>query len=1715
MNPRAVVLSGVLLLLGAPVAAQTTTVTIIPAGKVVVSPTTVQVTVVWCGYPPPTNNIDITTRVIKINGADSTANFDLQWNAVACGFEDPISDEVLYTSTGTITVNAATGPVTVYAEVTNAWSYLWSASETFHPPTPRRGVMVTADAQFVLADPSLARSERFTIRNLGTATDTFSITPSGCGVGAIASGCSGLPNTVILAAGAFTTVTASYSASGTVGQTGLLGLKATKTSMTSVRDSTWVDVTVQAVPAVGVSIVGMAPGKGDLVPREACVTVALTEAAASECGDLRLAHALPPVRTMGTVRAPTLLYNSQHARPKPIVLADVRLSPSVALPDSVIACIKIGGVSKGCERWAGSAWGAQGNTRRIAVRADDGLAAGEHAFTLEITAKNGTQGPYTVTERLFVVDRSASAFGAGWWLAGVERLTVVSSTVLIWTGGDGSVRRYVKDGAVFRAPKFNALDSIMVAGSDYIRRTADHAEVRFNGTGEHIKTTNSLGHETVFTYASGRLTTIQVPTVSGTMQYSLAYDGSNWLDSIAAPGGRGTKLFRTGARVDSIRDPDGTKVRFTYGTTPNQHVILTRKDRRNNTTSFIYTNHRLTQATRPLSNILALAPGETRGLTPIIRDSAYTEVDGPRSDVTDITRLWTNGYGAPERVRDPVGAGTRIVYNTTWPGLADSVMSPSRVASRAFHRSTRGIVDSSKVFGGILSTDVAITRYTWHSSLNRITKTSTLTARSYLDDEFSYNGDGTLLWQQRGNSTTRVEYTYTGNKLPERLIMPGSDTVRFFYNSLGNLRKEQTPMGFLSFHFNDAVGRDSVVITPRGTGSDGTDSAQVIAKGVRQLTFYDGASRDTATVSSGPTVRLPNNRLVVADTIRLSTSYDANGNRTQVRRRTTSTSDSTAGGLQLLDPSEWQYDALNRVTQQKDAGTGWTTLTYDPAGNVTTTQTARGFSITATYDAANRVIQRVVPQATFSSSTCNYPVFGAGCQYSFPILDGPTLCAAVDTLRFQYDLSGNMTRADNNWARIRRVYAPNGLLVNDTLRVRRYETEAPNPCGGGDKRAAGESPSAPDWSGHVYALAYAYDLAGRRTSLSHPDQLDPCSGSCTQTYTYHATFGTLSSLGHPNPSGGTALTTSFSYDAQLRLVTTTHPSTGTARSTTVSYDKDGRVKTRVGPATDDDLTYDAGGRIVSGTIQRPSGGWLNPVLAYNGLGALQWADGASEGVTAEEYKTDGLGNRRWVRDNQLLDGINRTKYHVIDPGTGRLMSSALGTPTCQPPGAGGASCHPAWYTFEFAQAHDGSGNVHSTWGLDTWGEDPDEEEVPDETRSYYNAAEQLVYYNRHLGWSTPGYAGGTVTEYRYDALGRRVYSRSRRPSTCSSPCEAYVQRWAWDGDQVLYEIRSSGKTGVPPSIMNQEGGVASGDDYNLYGKIAYAHALGIDEPVGVLKHTNGTWYYLTPHANWRGEWSYGTLANGNICTTVATECPAWPGFQQSMDGWDKGSIPPAYIVWWGDLLRQGSDATRLQYRRNRYYDPQTGRFTQQDPIGLAGGLNLYGFAAGDPVNFTDPFGLSPCILAPQICLGVAGGLVFGGAQFASNLLTGRPALEGVGSQAAVGAAAGLTLGGSLAVQGAVVTARIGSAAVPATIHGAQRMADPSRLDGGGVRAAISGATHRLVQSDGAQVFIQAAGERYNVVVRNAETGRIVTNLKTIRFNSLSKLAEIYGWRFPD
>jgi len=57
------------------------------------------------------------------------------------------------------------------------------------------------------------------------------------------------------------------------------------------------------------------------------------------------------------------------------------------------------------------------------------------------------------------------------------------------------------------------------------------------------------------------------------------------------------------------------------------------------------------------------------------------------------------------------------------------------------------------------------------------------------------------------------------------------------------------------------------------------------------------------------------------------------------------------------------------------------------------------------------------------------------------------------------------------------------------------------------------------------------------------------------------------------------------------------------------------------------------------------------------------------------------------------------------------------------------------------------------------------------------------------------------------------------------------------------------------------------------------------------------------------------------------------------------------------IRAESQQAPGLSFYRNRYYDQNTGRWTQEDPVGIAGGINLYSYVGNNPAVSTDPFGL--------------------------------------------------------------------------------------------------------------------------------------------------------------
>ena len=247
---------------------------------------------------------------------------------------------------------------------------------------------------------------------------------------------------------------------------------------------------------------------------------------------------------------------------------------------------------------------------------------------------------------------------------------------------------------------------------------------------------------------------------------------------------------------------------------------------------------------------------------------------------------------------------------------------------------------------------------------------------------------------------------------------------------------------------------------------------------------------------------------------------------------------------------------------------------------------------------------------------------------------------------------------------------------------------------------------------------------------------------------------------------------------------------------------------------------------------------------------------------------------------------------------------------------------------------------------------------------------------------------------------------------------------------------------------------------NQYGQVTYTHAGGIDAPLGILRnYARDVPPLVVPHPNWRGAFATGTTATGAVleCPSISAPTPGcldmdWPAPTQYMYQGLRQRRAAGPQVWLGTLANAGRSTSGQVYLRNRYYDAQTGRFTQADPIGLAGGVNTFGFGNGDPVNFADPFGLCPpedddWTTCPGFftAIGAATGALFGGASggfggASAGAAMCAPTIVGSVPCAALGGAVGFAAG---AKRGAEIGMGIG-----AILDGAMQMANAGKGRGG-------------------------------------------------------------------
>ena len=106
---------------------------------------------------------------------------------------------------------------------------------------------------------------------------------------------------------------------------------------------------------------------------------------------------------------------------------------------------------------------------------------------------------------------------------------------------------------------------------------------------------------------------------------------------------------------------------------------------------------------------------------------------------------------------------------------------------------------------------------------------------------------------------------------------------------------------------------------------------------------------------------------------------------------------------------------------------------------------------------------------------------------------------------------------------------------------------------------------------------------------------------------------------------------------------------------------------------------------------------------------------------------------------------------------------------------------------------------------------------------------------------------------------------------------------------------------------------------------------------------------------------------GSIREVIGTGGSNVLAVRYDYDAWgNRRKVEGAYDVDWGFTGHYYHATSGLYLAPYRAYDPAVGRWINRDPIGEAGGLNLYGYVENDPLNGIDPLGLFDVNLLPTL-----------------------------------------------------------------------------------------------------------------------------------------------------
>ena len=964
-----------------------------------------------------------------------------------------------------------------------------------------------------------------------------------------------------------------------------------------------------------------------------------------------------------------------------------------------------------------------------------------------------------------------------------------------------------------------------------------------------------------------------------------------------------------------------------------QDRVSTWKDVDNNTQTYAYdaTSGKLTTVTDSFARTLTFtygSSGAANGLLTGVADSAGRSVSFGYT-------AGTNGSANLTAVTDPENYHTTLVYDsrnrlTDWKDNESATVSHNDydALDRVYQQLSQGISTHKWTFqyspGQTLETD-PLNNVTTHLFDYKSRNTGTIDAAEMAkvlaltdpaqisaalanlkSSRLAYDGQNHVVLST--DPTDRAtSFVYDGSQNVTQTTDAAGKTTTFQYDAYARLWKATDATSrTTTYLYYDVTNHLKSVTDP---GARTTTTAYRTDGLVQSVTDNDGKVTTFTAYDKGmPTA------ITRADATTVSATYDTQGELlTQTDGRSYTTT--------------FTYDKrglLKTVKDSRQLSSGSTTTTvYDSHGTPSTVTDRNGKTTTTVYNNLGHLTSVTAPDT-------------AAVTTAYDLADRPT--STTDGLShattFAYDADGRNTSVIDALAITTRQTTFDGagrvLTVKDGLNKTTqsvYDT-------------AGRLSYTLDPLSH--RVDHTYDDAGRSLTLKNRRG---------KTFTFgYATDGLSASQTYPTGRQSQIV----DRDPDGRPKTLQSPA---GNQTALTYDAMGRVKTQIDPVGTLTWTYDNEG---NATNLNENGG--NIARVFDALGRVTSVTDTQSNTTGYTYDNEGNVKTIVYPGNKTVtytyDGSNRLK--TVTDWTGRVTTYTYDTigriqkvdrPNSTRQRVFFDNANRLSGTTE--EKMSGANIVATLWQADylfdnayrltTFSPTPaGKTYAPPATTLTYDDDNQVATYNGasithdldgNLA-SSPVYGTllGALTwdkrnrllsssgvTYTYDAENRRL--------TSTVTATGAVTRYIWSRGAKLDRLLAT---------VNPDGSTT---------RYVYGSGLLYEETTSAGGVAQSPVYY---HFDWRGDTVALSDSTGNVTARLSYS----PFGERTVES---GTVttPFCFNGRWGVM----TEPTGLLCMQARFYSPVLRRFLNEDPSGFSGGINLYAYCSGDPIDLMDPFGL--------------------------------------------------------------------------------------------------------------------------------------------------------------